>query len=96
MKLVSAMHQFDYDSNKGSFRGWLKTVTTNAVRDLGRKRSSSELTGAKADEWISRLFDRRFHRDVDAEDRRWLSRRATAGSSVASPVARQTSNLAGL
>ena len=35
-KLVVAMRSFEYDSRRGSFRGWLKTVTQNAVRDLGR------------------------------------------------------------
>lgn len=35
-KLIHSMKQFDYDANRGSFRGWLKTVTQNAVNDLGR------------------------------------------------------------
>jgi RNA polymerase sigma-70 factor (ECF subfamily) len=35
-KLVGAMRTFKYDPAKGSFRGWLKTVTANAVRDLMR------------------------------------------------------------
>ncbi len=33
-KLVTAMRQFRYDPSQGSFRGWLKTVTGNAVRDF--------------------------------------------------------------
>ena len=33
-KLVRSMRTFAYDSNRGSFRGWLKTVTQNAIRDL--------------------------------------------------------------
>jgi RNA polymerase sigma-70 factor (ECF subfamily) len=41
-KLVGAMRQFEYDAARGSFRGWLKTVTANAVRDLVR---SVELAG---------------------------------------------------
>lgn len=36
-KLVSAMRTFRYQPERGSFRGWLKTVTNNAVRDLSRK-----------------------------------------------------------
>lgn len=32
-KLVKAIRTFHYDSNRGNFRGWLKTVTHNAVRD---------------------------------------------------------------
>jgi RNA polymerase sigma-70 factor, ECF subfamily len=34
VKLVRAMQEFQYDQTKGSFRGWLKTVTANAVSDL--------------------------------------------------------------
>ena len=33
-KLVKAIRTFDYDVSRGSFRGWLKTVTNNAVRDF--------------------------------------------------------------
>ena len=34
IKLVAAMRNFDYESSRGTFRGWLKTVTTNTIRDL--------------------------------------------------------------
>ena len=37
LKLVTTMRSFDYDSRRGSFRGWLKTVTANAVKDLARQ-----------------------------------------------------------
>ena len=33
-KLLRAMRNFQYDPSKGSFRGWLKTVTNNAIRDF--------------------------------------------------------------
>lgn len=33
-RLVKAMRTFDYDPRRGSFRGWLKTVTNNTLRDL--------------------------------------------------------------
>ncbi len=33
-RLVRSMRSFTYDSSRGSFRGWLKTVTQNAIRDL--------------------------------------------------------------
>jgi RNA polymerase sigma-70 factor (ECF subfamily) len=36
VKLVGAMQSFVYDPARGTFRGWLKTITTNAVHDLGR------------------------------------------------------------
>ena len=31
------MRTFEYDQHRGTFRGWLKTVTTNTVRDLARQ-----------------------------------------------------------
>ncbi|MEM7476037.1 MAG: sigma-70 family RNA polymerase sigma factor [Planctomycetota bacterium] len=37
LKLLEQMKSFEYDQAKGSFRGWLKTITVNAARDLGRK-----------------------------------------------------------
>lgn len=33
-KLLRAMRSFEYDPKRGSFRGWLKTVTNNAIRDF--------------------------------------------------------------
>lgn len=33
-KLVKVIRSFEYDPRRGSFRGWLKTVTNNAVRDF--------------------------------------------------------------
>jgi RNA polymerase sigma factor (sigma-70 family) len=33
-RLVAAMRSFQYDPQKGRFRGWLKTVTTNAIHDF--------------------------------------------------------------
>ena len=44
-KLVTAMRSFEYDPRRGSFRGWLKTVTRNAVRDLGRRWRAGVGTG---------------------------------------------------
>ena len=38
-KLVTAMRTFRYDPAKGRFRGWLKTITMNVVRDMARHRS---------------------------------------------------------
>ncbi len=36
IKLVQSLRKFRYDRSKGAFRGWLKTVSQNAVRDLFR------------------------------------------------------------
>ena len=33
-KLIRAMQTFEYNTNRGSFRGWLKTVTNNTIRDM--------------------------------------------------------------
>ena len=38
-KLVTAMRTFRYDPAKGRFRGWLKTITMNVVRDMARHRA---------------------------------------------------------
>lgn len=38
VKLVSVMQSFRYEPAKGSFRGWLKLVTSNVVRDMLRRR----------------------------------------------------------
>lgn len=40
-KLVAQMQTFRYEPEKGRFRGWLKTVTTNVVRDMARSRVRS-------------------------------------------------------
>ncbi len=35
-KLVKSMKNFHYDPSQGSFRGWLKTITMNAIRDFAK------------------------------------------------------------
>lgn len=35
-KLVTAMRTFQYNKARGTFRGWLKTVTNNTIRDFLR------------------------------------------------------------
>jgi RNA polymerase sigma-70 factor (ECF subfamily) len=36
LKLVQSLQTFDYDSSRGSFRGWLKTVTHHVATDIVR------------------------------------------------------------
>ncbi len=36
VKLMRSMQSFQYEPGKGRFRGWLKTVTSNTVRDMAR------------------------------------------------------------
>jgi RNA polymerase sigma-70 factor (ECF subfamily) len=38
-KLVEALPKFEYDAAKGTFRGWLKTVTQRELVTFARKRS---------------------------------------------------------
>lgn len=51
-KLVEALPRFHYDPKKGSFRGWLKTVTqhelTNFARERRRRLPGDEATGRSA------------------------------------------------
>ncbi len=35
-RLVKAIRSFAYDRDRGSFRGWLKTITKNLIRDLAQ------------------------------------------------------------
>ncbi|MCR9198979.1 MAG: sigma-70 family RNA polymerase sigma factor [Planctomycetaceae bacterium] len=46
LKLVTQMRSFEYDRSRGTFRAWLKTVTTNAVRDLGRRWQHQNVRGS--------------------------------------------------
>ena len=56
-KLVTAMRDFEYRSDKGSFRGWLRTVTRNAVRDLARRweRRISGSGDSQVNEFLHRI-----------------------------------------
>ena len=45
-KLITAMQQFEYNATRGRFRGWLKTVTANAVTDSVRRWNRSDRTAA--------------------------------------------------
>ena len=56
-KLVSSMRSFEYRPEKGSFRGWLRTVTRNTVRDLARRwdRKISGSGDTQVNEFLHRL-----------------------------------------
>ena len=60
-KLVSAMQQFEYEPARGRFRGWLKTVTANAVRDLAAEwtRKGRSLGGEQGNDLLASLADTR-------------------------------------
>lgn len=54
-RLVSAMRTFEYNPGRGRFRGWLKTVTQNAVIDFVKSRQRpGEGSGDSA---IGRILD---------------------------------------
>lgn len=45
VKLMAAMQRFDYDPLRGSYRGWLKTVTNHAIADVASARRRQVGTG---------------------------------------------------
>ncbi len=59
-KLVEKMQEFDYNQQKGSFRGWLKTVTKNTIRDLGKKWENRIAGSGKTDvnQFLHRIVGR--------------------------------------
>jgi RNA polymerase sigma-70 factor (ECF subfamily) len=43
--LVRELPQFHYDSSRGCFRGWLRTILVNRLRGFWRKRQNQALAG---------------------------------------------------
>ena len=80
IKLLRVMKEFEYDPNQGSFRSWLKTVTSNLVRDLQRSQRSgdlgsgdtkiqqylSQLQDPAADQKLSQIFQRQYEQELVA------------------------------
>ncbi|TWU56969.1 ECF RNA polymerase sigma factor SigE [Rubripirellula tenax] len=72
MKLLEKMQTFRYDRSVGSFRGWLKTVTVNAAKDLGRRISRlpdgpaglSSVGDPKSWDDLSRRIDEEYQRQL--------------------------------
>jgi RNA polymerase sigma-70 factor (ECF subfamily) len=67
--LLRELPSFQYDSARANFRGWLKTITINKVRDQQRKKVA--VTGGNepalelvADSSFEKLFDEEFHQQV--------------------------------
>ena len=44
LKLLIGMKHFEYNPQKGRFRGWLRAVTRNAVWDMFKNRASSKVS----------------------------------------------------
>lgn len=53
-KLMSAMRRSQYDAARGSFRGWLKTVTANTLRDC-HKRWEAQFRGSGDTQVLNKL-----------------------------------------
>lgn len=67
-KLVRAMQTFQYDPKRGSFRGWLRTVTSNAVRSfaVSDQRAGRGAGGTSINRRLASLQDPRPLEDLHA------------------------------
>src|SRR5437868_6557747 len=55
-KVVQEMPQFEYDRQKGPFRGWLRMLLVNRLREFWRKHESAE-GGSSFREWLDQQAD---------------------------------------
>jgi RNA polymerase sigma-70 factor (ECF subfamily) len=65
LRLMHALRKFPYDPAKGHFRGWLKTLTHNAWRDLRNRRRRAGL--GSGDPHIQSLLEQQEDRNGLAE-----------------------------
>ena len=54
-RVSQGIQRLDYDPERGTFRGWLRTITTNKIRDLYRTRANLIVGGEKIEELLNRL-----------------------------------------
>ncbi len=89
LKLFHRLRDFEYDRSKGSFRGWLKTVTQNALRDFARRQKRTPDAAADSDAWdmlhneparedFSRRIEQAFDLELLDEARRRVQKRVAA------------------
>ena len=73
--VMNAAHKLDYDPSRGSFRGWLFTVTRNKLLDLRERQRRGQGTGGttaqqildqKPDDEDESLWDQEFRRRLFA------------------------------
>lgn len=59
VKIVALMQDHVYDSERGGFRAWLKTITANLVRDVKKATlRRTNLTGTtQAPGWLAKIAD---------------------------------------
>lgn len=74
VSLLAELPRFEYDSGRGSFRGWLKTITVNKCRERQRKRAL--VTNAGSDVLPSLPTEDQWESFWDAEYREHLVRHA--------------------
>ncbi|MFQ5490031.1 MAG: RNA polymerase sigma factor [Phycisphaerae bacterium] len=57
---MTAIHKriasFDYDPEKGRFKGWLRTLVNNRIRDLHRRRQDEQARTGDFDLWLKPDF----------------------------------------
>ncbi|MEM8735038.1 MAG: sigma-70 family RNA polymerase sigma factor [Planctomycetota bacterium] len=88
LKLLDQMRSFEYQSSRGSFRSWLKTITVNAARDVGRKMakrkgSDAGLSGVAApDPWdeLALRMDEEYERELVTQASQLVESRVTEKS----------------
>jgi len=80
VKLLRVMKDFEYDPSRGNFRSWLKTVTSNLVRDLQRAAKPGDsgsgesriqqylcqIKDPQAFDQLSQLFQRQYEEELIA------------------------------
>lgn len=78
LKLLTLIKEFHYDPERGRFRSWLKTVTTNLVRDMQRSASTgdtgsgdtkvmhilSQIEDSSAGTKLSEIFERQYDKEL--------------------------------
>lgn len=66
LKLVNLMRESKYEPSRGSFRAWLKTITSNLVRDIVRIQKSRPSSSGSEHAWqqLSNLQDSRSFEDL--------------------------------
>ena len=75
LKLWKKLPEFQYDSSKGRFRGWLCTVTANRVKLLWQHRSRdlNRLTSGEREEMTRYLHEIRPTPNQELADQEWVT-----------------------
>lgn len=73
--VATGIDRFEHDPGRGTFRGWLRTITLYKVRDVQRSSAGEPqaLGGSEAQQWISTLRDPLSEDADDESDRAQLS-----------------------